>query len=101
MLLAPIIPRSSRRAARPGRKPKMNLQGTYTRKRDGVTCSYEAEYNEWGADVTWNARIYAGERFVGACDGKLLLVPVTAGDLEHSVRHAIEQSIEAGVGTKT
>jgi len=78
----------------------MILEGTYTRKRDGVTCSYRAECSEWGADVLWNADVYVGKRLAGACDGKLVLVPVTAGDLEHSVRHAVEQSIESNPGIK-
>jgi len=78
----------------------MILDGTYTRKRDGVTCSYHAECSEWGTDVVWNAHVYVGERFAGACDGKLVLVPVTAGDLEHSVRHAVETVIEGEVGLK-
>jgi len=73
----------------------MILEGSYTRKRDGVTCSYRAECSEWGADVTWNARIYAGERLVAAPSGKLLLVPVSATDLEHAIRHVVEASIEA------
>ncbi|HYB49559.1 MAG TPA: hypothetical protein VED47_00480 [Burkholderiaceae bacterium] len=73
----------------------MNLQGTYTRKRDGLTCSYRAECTEWGTDVAWSADVYVGERLVSAPSGKLVLVPVAAVELEHAVRHAVEQSIES------
>ena len=73
----------------------MVLEGTYTRKRDGLSCSYRAECTEWGADVTWNAHVYAGDRLVATPGGKLLLVPLSATDLEHAIRHVVEASIEA------
>lgn len=73
----------------------MIVVGSYTRKRDGITCSYRAECSEWGADVTWNARVYAGDHLVGSPAGKLLLVPVSATDLEHAIRHVVEAFIEA------
>jgi hypothetical protein len=73
----------------------MVLEGTYTRKRDRVTCSYRAECTEWGADVTWNARVFVSERLISEPNGKLLLVPLSAGDLEHAIRHAIETAIES------
>ncbi|HXY22236.1 MAG TPA: hypothetical protein VEI29_06105 [Burkholderiaceae bacterium] len=73
----------------------MVLEGRYTRKRDGVTCSYRAECTEWGADVTWNARVFVSECLIGEPSGKLLLVPLSAADLEHAIRHAIEAAIES------
>jgi len=77
----------------------MKIEGSYTRERDGVTCTYMAEYSGAScSDVIWDVRVYVTGHFVGTTGGKLLANTLSLTDLEHSIRSMVERSIEANVG---
>jgi len=63
------------------------IDGSYTRERDGVTCTYRAEHGgDSGGTVVWNARVYVGNRFVGATGGQVLAPALSPADLERLSR---------------
>jgi len=80
----------------------MELGGTYTRKCDGVACTYRVECNggsECG-DVVWDVRVYVGDRFVGKSGGAILASNLSSEELKQAIQEAAEWSIEGSVGIR-
>jgi hypothetical protein len=76
----------------------MKIEGSYTRKRDSVTCTYTAKTGRApGGTVTWDARVYVDDRFVGTPGGQLLASMVSLADLEQLIRSMVERSIEDNI----
>jgi hypothetical protein len=78
----------------------MNIEGTYTRKRDGVICSYQVECRGLGgaALVAWDASVYVDDRLVGTPGGQMLASGLSLEALEQAVRDTVERIIEGNVG---
>ena len=80
----------------------MKVNDEYTRKRDGVRCTYIAEYGASGSggDVAWNARVHRDGNFVGATGGTLIANTLPLESIEPQIKTLIEAAIDTNAGLK-